>query len=257
VIKYRPTVINMCTIFEEGLAAFIKSLGATDEKGNTSNSGQPIVVQPIVVPTEANPKRRRITRRKKDDCQGSKQNQKDVEVPAEVVPDPAYTSVVPDPAEVVPTPAEVIPDPAEVVPEEQMDVNSELPHVVSICNSKKRKVDDSCMPDYKADRSKLQHTQAECDGDVQTDTPDDALKKLQIYGSVSSSKAEGHSSDKGESFPPSSLTTVPTDIIGNQDDEKHKLDGAAATIVGTPPEKECTPTGGRRPLTRTLGQCLL
>jgi hypothetical protein len=113
------------------------------------------------------------------------------------------------------------------------------------------------MPDDKAGRSKLQHTQAECVGDVQTHTPDDALKKLQIYGSVSSPKAEGHSSDKGESFPPSSLTTVPTDIIGNQDDEKHKLDGAAATVVGTPPEEECTPTGGRRPLTRTLGQCLL
>jgi hypothetical protein len=87
---------------------------------------------------------------------------------------------------------------------------------------------------------------------VQTHTPDDALKKLQIYGSVSSSKAEGHSSDKGESFPPSSLTTVPTDIIGNQDDEKHKLDGAATTVVGTPPEEECTPTGGRRPLTRSM-----
>jgi hypothetical protein len=67
-----PVVINICTIFEEGLAAFIKSLVATDEKDNTSNSGQPIVVQPILVQTEANPKRRRITHRKKDDCQGSK-----------------------------------------------------------------------------------------------------------------------------------------------------------------------------------------
>ncbi|KAM0912956.1 hypothetical protein ACQ4PT_012480 [Festuca glaucescens] len=253
--KYRQAVINMCTIFEEGLIAFIKSLGATDEKGDTTNSGQPIVVQPILVQNEGNPKRRRITRRKKEDCQGIKQQQKDVEVPAEVVPDPGKTSDAKD----------------------QMYVKTDvvvLPDAVPNCSSKKMKSVDHGMPNDRADKSKVQHTQVECAGDVQIDTHE-ALKQLQIYGSGSNAKAEGHSSDKGEPFLPSSLTTIPQcqeqlhegnisakEMIGNSSkkrkknvsfvlenqEEKRKLDGPIATDIGTPPE-ECSPIGGRRPLT--------
>jgi hypothetical protein len=32
--KYRPAVINMCSVFEHGLADFIKSLGSADDKGS-------------------------------------------------------------------------------------------------------------------------------------------------------------------------------------------------------------------------------
>jgi hypothetical protein len=32
--KYRPAVINMCSVFEHGLAEFIKSLGSSNDKGS-------------------------------------------------------------------------------------------------------------------------------------------------------------------------------------------------------------------------------
>lgn len=55
--KYRPAVTNMCNVFEEGLASFIKSLQAPEEKGCTTEA----VAQSkeTIVEHRAKPKRRR------------------------------------------------------------------------------------------------------------------------------------------------------------------------------------------------------
>ncbi|XP_071682896.1 uncharacterized protein [Lolium perenne] len=59
--KYRPAVINMCYIFEDGLAKFINSLGKADDKGITNNQVEEEVAVLRNIQMDK-PKRRRRTK---------------------------------------------------------------------------------------------------------------------------------------------------------------------------------------------------